>query len=339
MSTAVKFGYLLDFRQPPQLPQLDTAEFYAALFQQVAYADQAGLDSIWLTEHHFTEDGYLAAVMPAMAAITARTRRVTIGTYVLLAPFYHPLRLAEDTALIDVISNGRLRLGIGLGYRQEEFAGFQIARKERLGRTLETIDILKHAWTGERFSFKGKYFSFRDVQVLPRPISQPHPELLWGGMAPAAIRRGAQLGLSFACNLGRHEIEYYHQALRECGKDPAAFNVVNSRLVYLADSEEQAWREIEAPVLYQMTMYGKWLSAAGFATSSFRPEPAALRRNSVIGPPEVVTARLQQILATTPMTELCLSMQLPGLDPRKALRSLECFATEVLPVLRKERVE
>jgi alkanesulfonate monooxygenase SsuD/methylene tetrahydromethanopterin reductase-like flavin-dependent oxidoreductase (luciferase family) len=260
---------------------------------------------------------------------------VTIGTYVLLAPFYHPLRLAEDAALIDVISNGRLRLGIGLGYRQEEFEGFQIARKERLGRTLETIDILKRAWTGEPFSFQGQYFNFREARVLPRPISRPHPELLWGGMTPEAIRRGAKLGLSFACNLGPREIEQYHHALREYGKDPAAFNVVTSRLVYIADSEEQAWREIEAPVLYQMTLYGKWLSAAGADTSSYRPDPGVLRRNGVIGPPAVVTERLQQILARTPLTELCLSMQLPGLDPRKALRSLERFALEVLPVLRK----
>jgi alkanesulfonate monooxygenase SsuD/methylene tetrahydromethanopterin reductase-like flavin-dependent oxidoreductase (luciferase family) len=335
MSTKVKFGYLLDFRQPPQLSRLGTAEFYSAMFQQVEYADHAGLDSIWVTEHHFTEDGYLSAVMPALAAIAARTKRVTIGTYVLLAPFYHPLRLAEDTALIDVISQGRLRLGLGLGYRQEEFAGLQIARNERLGRTLETIDILKRAWTGEPFSFSGKHFNFRDVQVLPRPISQPHPELLWGGMAPEAIRRGAKLGLSFACNLGAREIEQYHQALREYGKDPAAFNVVTSRLVYLADSEEQAWKEIEAPVLYQMTLYGKWLSAAGADTPQFRPNPDALRRNSVIGPPERVTERLQQIITGTPMTEMCLSMQLPGLDPHKALRSLERFSTEVLPVLRK----
>src|SRR5438270_8642994 len=105
MGTAVKFGYMLDFRNPANI---NSAQFYSAMMQQVEFAEQGGLDSIWLTEHHFTDDGYLAAVMPALAAIAARTRRVTIGTYVLLAPFYHPLRLAEDTALIDVMSNGRL---------------------------------------------------------------------------------------------------------------------------------------------------------------------------------------------------------------------------------------
>ena len=202
----VKFGYMLDFRNPPD-SKLDFGTFYAEMFRQIEVAEQAGLDSIWVTEHHFTDDGYLSAIMPTLAAIAARTKRVSIGTYVLLAPFYHPLRLAEDTAAIDVISNGRLRLGIGMGYRAEEFDGFQIARKYRLGRTLETMEILKRAWTGERFSFDGKHFQFRDVRVLPRPLSRPHPELLWGGMTPKAIQRGAELGLSFACNLGHREVQ------------------------------------------------------------------------------------------------------------------------------------
>ena len=233
----MKFGYMLDFRNPPG-SGIGAADFHAAMLEQAEYADRAGLDSIWLTEHHFVDDGYLSAVMPALAAIAVRTRRASIGTYVLLAPFYHPLRLAEDAAFIDVISNGRLRLGIGLGYRAEEFNGFQISIKERLGRTLETIEILKRAWTVEPFSFEGKYFGFHDVQVLPRPVSKPHPELLWGGMNAQAIRRGAKLGLSFACNLGRREVEMYRDALREFGRDPDKYNVVNNRVVYVADSEE-----------------------------------------------------------------------------------------------------
>ncbi|HJU12559.1 MAG TPA: LLM class flavin-dependent oxidoreductase, partial [Candidatus Binataceae bacterium] len=174
----MKIGYMLDFRNPP-FAQFDFNTFYAEMLRQAEFVEQAGFDSIWLTEHHFTDDGYLGSVMPMLAAIASRTRRVTVGSYVLLAPFYHPLRLAEDSATIDVLSNGRLRLGIGLGYREEEFHGFGIARAERLGRTLETIEILKRAWTGERFSYEGKYYKFNDVRVLPRPVSQPHPELLW----------------------------------------------------------------------------------------------------------------------------------------------------------------
>ncbi len=191
----VKVGYQLDFRNPPG-SKISFQELYRESLAQVEAAERLGFDSIWLTEHHFTDDGYLPALMPAAAAIAARTTRVTIGTYVLLAPFFHPLKLAEDAAFVDVVSGGRLRLGIGLGYRAEEFEGFGVPRPQRLGRTLETIEILKLAWTGERFSFDGKYFKFRDVRVLPRPMSRPHPELLWRRRREIdSARRPARYGI------------------------------------------------------------------------------------------------------------------------------------------------
>jgi alkanesulfonate monooxygenase SsuD/methylene tetrahydromethanopterin reductase-like flavin-dependent oxidoreductase (luciferase family) len=331
----MKFGYLFDFRNPVELSKLSDADYYAAMFQQIEYLDTAGYDSIWITEHHFVDDGYLAAAMPMMAAMAARTRRCKIGSYVILAPFYNPLRLAEDAALIDVISNGRLRLGIGLGYRLQEFEIFQLSLAERLGRTLETIQILKRAWTGERFSFSGKYFNFKDAIVRPKPISRPYPELLWGGMAPAAIRRGARLDMGFACNLGAEQVKTYHEALRELGKDPADYAVVNMRLVYVCDDEEQGWRDLEPHLMYQMRLYGEWLKEGKVeAGGYYRADAAALRKGAIIGPPPYVIERLRQIIEATHMTELALAMQLPGLDPRKGMRSLERFTNEVLPALR-----
>jgi alkanesulfonate monooxygenase SsuD/methylene tetrahydromethanopterin reductase-like flavin-dependent oxidoreductase (luciferase family) len=329
-----RFGYMLGFRNP-EWAGLDFETFYREMFRQIEFVDQAGFDSIWLTEHHFTDDGYLAAQMPMLAAIAARTRRVSIGTYVLLAPLYHPLRLAEDTATIDVISGGRLRLGIGMGYRQEEFEGFQVERKQRLGRTLETLEILKRAWSGERFSFLGRYFDIRDARVLPRPASRPHPELLWGGMSAKAIARGAELGLSFACNLGRREVAVYREALAKHGRNPADFNIVNNRIVYVADSYEQAWSEIERAALYQAELYDKWLSAGATAgRDRIAPDPELIKRGAILGPPADVRQKIGELIASNQMTELILAMQLPGLEPAKAMRSLERFAGEVLPGLR-----
>src|SRR5216683_6335968 len=112
----VKVGYQFDFRNPPG-SRLSFAELYREMFRQAERAEELGFDSLWLTEHHFTDDGYLPSMIPMASALAARTQRVTIGTYVLLVPFYHPVKLAEDAAVTDVISNGRLRLGLGLGYR------------------------------------------------------------------------------------------------------------------------------------------------------------------------------------------------------------------------------
>jgi len=330
----VKFGYQLDFRNPPNAGR-SFADLYRDAFKQIDLAEDLGFDSIWLTEHHFTDDGYLPSMLPMAAAIAARTERVTIGTYVLLAPFIHPLKLAEDAAVVDVISDGRLRLGLGQGYRAEEFDGFGVPRNQRLGRTVETIEILKQAWTGERFSFDGKYFQFRNVRVLPRPVSQPHPELLWGAGAPKSIRRAAALDLGFACVGGRREIGIYLEALKAAGKDAAHYSIVNSRVVYVADSEDDGWRDTREALMYQAELYGKWLSAAAGTTDQskvlIRPDPDRLRRTSVLGTASQVAARLDEILATTPMTELIVVTQLPGLDPAKARRSLDRFGAEVLP--------
>jgi alkanesulfonate monooxygenase SsuD/methylene tetrahydromethanopterin reductase-like flavin-dependent oxidoreductase (luciferase family) len=336
MST-IRFGYQLDFRNPPGSGRSFTA-LYAEMLAQAEIAEHLGFRSIWLTEHHFTDDGYLPAMLPAAAAIAARTRRVAIGTFVLLAPFQHPLRLAEDAAVVDVISGGRLRLGLGQGYRQEEFDGFGVPRSERLGRTLETIEILRQAWTGERFSFEGKYFRFKDVRVLPAPASRPHPELLWGAGAPKAIRRAARLGLSFACVGGRREAAVYIDALKAAGRNPADFSLVNSRVVYIAESEQDAWNDVGEALMYQAEHYGRWLSAAAGTTDMskvlIRPDPERLRRTSILGPPNFVRARIAEIIESAPYTDLITVMQLPGLDPAKARRSLERFGHEVLPAFR-----
>ncbi len=332
MTTPIKFGYMLDFRNP-EFSNLDFGTFYAEMFRQIEFIERTGFHSIWLTEHHFVDDGYLAPIMPMLAAIAARTTRLTLGTYVLLAPFYHPLRHAEDAAMIDVLSNGRLRLGIGMAYREEEFDALQVSKKTRLSRTLETIEILKRAWSGERFSFEGKHFNFHDVRVIPRPTSKPYPELLWAGMTTKAIQRAAELELGFACNLGRHQIEIYREAMRARGKDPANYSLVNSRIVYVADDEKKAWADIEQAAMYQAGLYGKWLSAATPGQNWIQPDANQLKSSSIIGNPETVRARLAEVIETSGATELIINMQLPGLAPSKAMRSLERFSSDVLPKL------
>jgi alkanesulfonate monooxygenase SsuD/methylene tetrahydromethanopterin reductase-like flavin-dependent oxidoreductase (luciferase family) len=331
----VKFGYWADFRNPEDSGR-SFEDLYRETFRQIERAEELGFNTIWFTEHHFTDDGYLPALMPMAAAVAARTSRIKVGTYVLLAPFYHPLKLAEDTAVVDMISNGRLRLGLGQGYAVEEFSGFGVNRNQRLGRTIETVEILKRAWTGERFSFAGKYYNFEDVRILPRPVSRPYPELLWGAAAKKAIVRGADLGMSFATTGDGRIVQFYIDALRERGKDPSQFSFVCNQAVYIADSAEQAWAEIERPLMYQAELYSRWISRAqGIdpSQSMIRPDPERLRRATVFGTPAQVRERLREILQKYPFTELIIVTQLPGLDPAKAYKSLERLGTEVLPFI------
>lgn len=332
----VKFGYQVDFRNPPGSGR-SFDQLYKQMFAQIERAEELGFDSIWLTEHHLTDDGYLPSLMPMAAAIAARTHRVQIGTYVLLFPFYHPIKLAEDIAVVDVISGGRLRIGVGQAYRAEEFAAFGVNKKQRLGRTLETVEILKLAWTGERFSYKGKYFDLNDVRVLPRPVSQPYPELLWGVGAPKGIQRAAEMGLSFATVGAASSVKLYHDALKARGADPAKFSVVGSRTVYVADSAEAAWKDIEASSMYWAENYGKWLSqhaGTDISKAPIRPDPERLKRVSVLGPPNEIRRRLAQVIEEDQLTDLIITTQMPGLDPAKAMHSLERFGAEVLPFLK-----
>jgi alkanesulfonate monooxygenase SsuD/methylene tetrahydromethanopterin reductase-like flavin-dependent oxidoreductase (luciferase family) len=275
----MKFGYLIDFRNPPG-SGIEFAELYAEMFRQIEFIEAAGFDSVWLTEHHFTDDGYMPAIMPALAAVAARTRRITIGTYVLLTPFYHPLRLAEDAAVIDVIQTGDCVWDSARPIARRSSRASSCRASNAWGGRWRPSKSCGRAWTGERFSFAGKYFNFNDVRVLPRPVSRPHPELLWGGMTAKAIERGAELGLSFACNLGSREIAVYQDRLRQLGKDPNAFSIVNNRVVYVADSADQAWSEIEPALMYQAELYGKWLSeAAGSDQNWIVPDAVRLRKN------------------------------------------------------------
>jgi alkanesulfonate monooxygenase SsuD/methylene tetrahydromethanopterin reductase-like flavin-dependent oxidoreductase (luciferase family) len=231
-----------------------------------------------------------------------------------------------------------LRLGLGLGYRPEEFEGFGVPRSERLGRTLETIEILRRAWSGERFDFAGKYFSFRGVRVLPQPVSQPHPEILWGAAAAKAIQRAARLDLSFACVGGKREVGIYLDALKVLGKDAARYSIVSSRVVHIAPTAEQAWEEAGPGLMYQAELYGQWI-AAGYGKDPnkvfIRPDPERLKRSAILGPVEHVRARILQAIRETSITEFISAGQVPGLDPAKAYRSLELFGKEILPSIKQ----
>src|SRR5438309_5894892 len=153
---------------PPWDPR-NHVQLYADTLDLAARAEEAGFDSFWLAEHHGASDGYNPALLPFLSAVAARTKRLEVGTAVLLAPFHDPLRIAEDAAVVDNISGGRLNLGLGLGWAPEEYRMFGVNMKERGKRLDEFVHIVNSAWTEPRFSFDGHFYSVADVSVTPKP--------------------------------------------------------------------------------------------------------------------------------------------------------------------------
>src|SRR5438309_7929225 len=155
----VRFGVAQAFRCPPG-SDYTLRDVYDQTIEQIALLDTLGLDLVWFSEHHFVEDGYLPSFAPVAGAVAARTKAMRISTDIALLPFAHPIRLAEDMAILDQISGGRMELGIGLGYAPHEFRAFGIPRSRRVSLTEECVDVLKLAWTGEPFSYRGKRYQF-----------------------------------------------------------------------------------------------------------------------------------------------------------------------------------
>ena len=169
-------------------------DLYAQTLDQAERVDELGFDHIWLTEHHFVDDGYLPSPLTVSGALAARTRRVMIGQDVLLLPHYHPVRLAEDLAVLDNLSRGRMMLGVGMGYVPGEFAALGTLRKQRLSLMEEGLDILELAWKEDRFDYQGKRYQLRDVRVRPRPVQAEGPATWIAAMSEAGALRAARRG-------------------------------------------------------------------------------------------------------------------------------------------------
>lgn len=337
-------GLMFSFRNPPRWKK-PWAEVYESQLEQAQLAEELGYDTVWLTEHHFAEDGYSPSLMTLAGAVAAKTRRVRIGTFLLLLPLHNAVRVAEDAATVDVISKGRFDLGIGKGYAKHEFLGYGISRKERASRFEEGIDVIRGIWTQDPFSFQGKHYNLQDIRLTPKPVQAPHPPLWVGALNPKAVDRAARLGCHY---LGIGDASAYDDALRRYGRNPSDFNVAQLVWTHIAPSREQAWDEAQDHVHWMLTVYGEWLREAGEIQgppSIFKPPPASeLRRttepllfNPLVGTAAEVAEGLEKFTSKVRTTHLVLGMHLPGIDPKIVRRSMETFAREILPALKKKR--
>ncbi|MGH3256478.1 MAG: LLM class flavin-dependent oxidoreductase [Streptosporangiaceae bacterium] len=334
----MKLGVWYDFRNPLAW-RIPWQQLYHETLDQASWAEELGFHSVWLSEHHFTDDGYMPSIPSALAAIASRTKRVRLGTAVILAPLHHPLRLAEDLAVVDLISDGRLDIGLASGYRSKEFEVMAVPRRERGQRTEETVQLLRLAWTGEKFDFEGKSYQFRDVTVTPPPAQRGGPPLYLGGSSVPAARRAGRLGCGFAADSGGSLDLYrvYTEAFTAvAGGGLQAPDIKTNRLVYVADDPERAWHMLGPHLLYQSNVYAQWAREAGEPNA--RPadltDPEQLSRDGLlVGTPQQILAELKTIFAQGPVTELIFWARPPGVTLDDSAASLQLIADQVLPAL------
>lgn len=308
-------------------------QIYDMALERIAIMDTTGYDAVWLAEHHFSGFSVCPSVhvMGTMAA--ARTNRLRIGTAVSLAPFYNPLRLAEEVALLDVLSGGRVNWGAGRGFERSEFEAFGIPGEESASRFHETVDIVLKAWANEKLSYEGKYYHYKGVEVLPKPLQRPHPPTWMAASSVTAIEWAASKGFSILmdphssrADLARKR-RHYAEKLTAAGFSEGGRTIPMARLIAIDETAEKARDVAERAAQWTVASY------VGPARGAHRQEnrtfdgkdPIAFYLEDVIlhGTPEAVADQIRSLEADAGM---CYLMAAP-----LSRRSFTMLTDKVLP--------
>jgi alkanesulfonate monooxygenase SsuD/methylene tetrahydromethanopterin reductase-like flavin-dependent oxidoreductase (luciferase family) len=322
-------GLRYDLRAPAFGAPADA--LYRAAIEQCRWADELGFDFVTLSEHHGSEDGYCPSPIVLGAAIASATRSMRIQLMAYVVTLHHPLRAAEDLAVLDLVSGGRLLVCLGAGYRESEFEMFGRDVHGRAAAMERIVPLLKQAWTGEPFDYEGI-----EVRVTPRPVQQPHPPLFLGGQTAAAARRAARLADGFMPSVADESVrEAYHAERERLGLPPGlVFGGAGGPLfLHVADDPEQAWAKIAPHALHETNSYLEWNGQGPDNVYSALTDAGSLRASgsyAVVTPQECI----EMAQAKGPMDALLFHPLMGGLDPDLAWRSLELFAAKVLPVIR-----
>jgi alkanesulfonate monooxygenase SsuD/methylene tetrahydromethanopterin reductase-like flavin-dependent oxidoreductase (luciferase family) len=348
----VKFG-VMNLFSVPRGAGTDQAIIHEHL-EEVQLADELGFDTVWLAEHHFSHYGVAGSPLLMGAAVAERTQRITIGTAVLVLPFYNPLRLAEEIATLDVLSRGRVIVGCGRGYQPVEFAGFGIDPAEARDRYNETVDVLQLALSRENFSYEGKYHRVENVTTYPRPFTAGGPPLVHAALNPESFEylgaRGRRVLTSptFApLSRMRRCFVAYRSALEQGGFDPARFGFPYMQQVWPGRDGQELDRVGQAALEW-------WRILGGVAPDSTEALAAERQRwektqhnmekltveqlfthGGAFGQPSTVTEMILELKRELGINEYIGWFRIPTLDRDISLRAMRTFAEEVIPAVRE----
>ncbi|MDG2332757.1 MAG: LLM class flavin-dependent oxidoreductase [Myxococcota bacterium] len=331
----MKFGVLQFFSWPGRRNSLDVV--YQRALDRIEVMDRTGYDAVWLAEHHFTDYSVCPSVHMMGMHVASRTENLRIGTAVSLAALYHPLRLAEEVALLDVLSGGRVNWGAGRGFDPSEFKAFGIPPEESADRFREAVDIVVESWRSERLNWQGKHWSFEDVEVLPKPKQSPHPPVWVAASSLPAIDWAAERGYTIMMDphSTHHDIakkhDHYRQALTGHGHDGAGREIPMARFIAVAESEAQAEEIARSGASWTVGAYFNPSKSAGFPkkTETMLIEPGAdpvqryLDGVAIFGTPERVVDQLQALSEEMSLNYLLCAPLSHG--------SFELFTERVLP--------
>jgi alkanesulfonate monooxygenase SsuD/methylene tetrahydromethanopterin reductase-like flavin-dependent oxidoreductase (luciferase family) len=314
-----------------------SARRLAEYIEAHAEAEALGFWGTFLTEHHFTGAGQISAPFQVLGAIAMRTTRLRLGTAVMVLAWHNPAMLAEQAATLDVVSGGRLELGVGRGYRASEFSGFAMPMEEADGRFDEGFAVLKQAFTSnERFSHHGTYWRLDNVLVEPQPVQRPHPPLWMAAGTPRSIRKAAELG----CNLLldqfqspaqiEERIALYRSAVEAQGRPFDPLTVAVARNVYVAEgaADREAARARQIAVHRRMVALSQRAGASsGSHILQYDRSPGSTEENLLYGPAEEIVARLGELRAAG------VAQVLVNGGGAKPIEGLRRFARQVMPAM------
>ena len=347
----MKFGTFHLFQKPPGWTDDDV---FRAELEQIEAAEEMGFDGVWLAEHHFQWYGIAPDLMVIASWVAARTSRVRIGTAIVVLPFHNPLRLAEQVATVDLMSGGRLDLGVGRGYQASEYDAFGVSMDESKARFAECMDVLLKAWTQETFSHDGDFYSFHDVTLLPKPLQQPHPPVYVASwMTPETIRYAAQHGFPIMAPAGlasdqiKTNYQLYRETLDTLGKTEDGLDLPALVHIFVDHDDRTAW---ETGVEYS-GRYGASLATLGSpvqkggrlsrdysAYRGFGESGRVVKENRqellLFGDPDTVARRIEWMRDELGVNYIMCWMNMGGLERERVLRSMKLFADEVMPRFR-----
>jgi alkanesulfonate monooxygenase SsuD/methylene tetrahydromethanopterin reductase-like flavin-dependent oxidoreductase (luciferase family) len=330
----MKVGVLQFFSWPDRRVPLPSV--YSRALERIELMDRAGYDAVWLAEHHFTSFSVCPSIHMMGTLAAARTKRLRIGTAVSLAAFYHPLRLAEEIALLDVLSGGRVNWGAGRGFDRTEFTAFGVSPEESASRFRETMEIVLSAWTSDRVTFAGRHFRFDNVEVLPKPLQKPHPPTWAAASSGPAIEWAAERGFSILMDphSSHREIarkqRIYAQRLEQNGHSIAGREIPVARLIAVAQSRSEAEKVARRGAGWIVDAYAdpRHRPVLPFGVPEARSEGDPVERylDGVVlfGTPEVVVEEIAKLRDLLPFDDYLLCAPL-------SQESFTLFTDEVLP--------